>query len=340
MQRVARSRNFTEALVDHMTTNENRVSDEFPELFHYTTVSAFENIYKEQKFRATHHEDLNDKSELGRFRLKIHEFIKPILRELFEKRMQADEPVKAKITEDGGVEIVIEQEAAMHLAVLHRTTFGSQGLRPFVCSFCAHGAQAYEAEHGLLSQWRGYGADGGVAIVLETFVIEGLMEHERDVFGHPINHIADVVYDNDNDRIRKDFHKVFEVLPKALQTLYSNERPDYEEIFEHFILGSTLVKHHGFHEENEIRIVVAPRTPRGSVFYNPQHKTKASKTLFYAQKDKREVRYIELFGNAPLPIKRVIVGPSRIQNFNYQKVTDLVRGERIDVVKSETPYLG
>jgi hypothetical protein len=106
------------------------------------------------------------------------------------------------------------------------------------------------------------------------------------------------------------------------------------------INGSTLVKHHGFCEEKEVRIVVAPRPNRDSILYEPADDSKPSKVIRYMQRGNREVRYIELFGDAPLPIKRVIIGPSQFQNINRQKVTDLVQGLDIEVVKSDTPFLG
>jgi hypothetical protein len=115
-------------------------------------------------------------------------------------------------------------------------------------------------------------------------------------------------------------------------------QPPYEEIFSDFVMGSTLVKHHAFHEETEVRIVVSPMpTNQNSCFYAEQNDRKPIK---YRMRGDAEVRYIQLFGNAPLPIKRVIVGPSRVQNFNCQTIKEVVVGSEIEVTKSETPFLG
>ena len=70
-----------------MINNDKPLSRDFPEVFHYTNVAAFENIYKEQKFWATHYEDLNDASEMKRFNLKVYDFIRPIIKELIVNRM-------------------------------------------------------------------------------------------------------------------------------------------------------------------------------------------------------------------------------------------------------------
>ncbi|MCC6780592.1 MAG: DUF2971 domain-containing protein [Hyphomicrobiales bacterium] len=193
--------------------------------------------------------------------------------------------------------------------------------------------------NGLLSQWRGYGTDGGVAIVLDTKGIEEVMGRENCIFNHPVNHIGDVTYDDDNClKEKQEFRKVFDLFPEILCKFYKNVPPHYEEIFTDFVMGSTLVKHHAFHEEAEVRIVVSlTPTDRNSCFYAEQNNRKPIK---YRMKGDGEVRYIQLFGNAPLPIKRVIVGPSRVQNLNCQTIKEAVAGSGIEVIKSETPFSG
>ncbi len=327
-----------------MADDANRVSDQYPELFHYTNVSAFESIYTSQTFWATHYQDLNDSSELRRFRPKLSEFITPYIRKLFDKRILGDATLAEEVARRGGIDSVVEQESVNHLMNLHRQTFGEGAFQEtFICSFCAHSAQAYEATHGLLSQWRGYGTDGGVAIVLDTRGIEEKMAHEKNVFAHPINHIGDVKYDDDDAGIRKAFWEVFDYFPEILDAFYSDQEPGYEKLFDHFVQGSTLVKHHGFNQENEVRIVVSPRpTNPDAIFYNHAHDAKLTKVIRFRRRGDSESRYIELFGEASFPIKRIIVGPSRIQNLNYQRISDLVAGSeaKLEVVKSETPFVG
>ena len=92
-----------------------------------------------------------------------------------------------------------------------------------------------------------------------------------------------------------------------------------------------------FAEENEIRLVV-PTTTKDSYSYDSED-PRPLKQIRYRQKGGCEVRYIELFGYAPLPIKRIMVGPSRFQNVNCQKVEDIVKAS-IEVVKSGIPFTG
>lgn len=315
-------------------------SETNPELFHYTSVDAFRSIYDFRTFWATHYEDLNDSSELSRFVLRIRDFIAPTIRDIFGELTRCDKEISVAVESKGGIDAVVSQEAAKQSDLLHRSIFGEEGLpHVFICSFCTHDSGSYEAEHGLLSQWRGYGTGGGVALVLDKNGIAERMTHEKDVFSHPINHIGNVTYDDDPGLEKKaDFCKVFELLPELLQAFYAGTRPCYKKIFEPFILGSTLVKHHAFHEEKEVRIVVSPTpTNPASPFYADKQN---SKPIKYRQIGEGEVRYIELFGDAPLPIKRVIVGPSRIRNVNYQNVKEWTAGSAIEVVMSETPFVG
>jgi hypothetical protein len=186
--------------------------------------------------------------------------------------------------------------------------------------------------------------------VLDTLGIEERMEYERDVFSHPVNHIGDVVYDTDDEGIMRDFSEAFRILPSYLKSIYCDgiqiSKNETEDLLIPFVHGSTLVKHHGFHEENEVRIVVCPvPTNPDSIFYSSpdsvfSSNTKKSKKIKYREKNQRELRYIELFGDRPLPIKRVIIGPSRLQNVYYQNLTECVAGSKLEIVKSKIPYLG
>lgn len=333
-----------------MPNNPKLLSDDISELFHYTTMDGFKSIYKERKFWATHYKDLNDSSELGQFKEKPSEFIQPTILEIFEGRMRNDAQFSDKINNHGGIDAVVKQEAATQLNNLHRHTFGERGHPDtFICSFCTHEADPYSAKNGLLSQWRGYGTGGGVAIVLDTYLVEERMRYEKVIFGHPINHIGDVTYDDDDAKMKKEFHEVFDRLPEWICETYDITKPppDLEEkFFKHFVLGSTLVKHHCFHEENEVRIVVSlwPTSP-DSIFYKPEAgaiRPKESKAIKYRPKGDREICYIELFGDEDLPIKRIIVGPSRLQNFHIQTICELVKDDsrHIEVVESEMPFSG
>jgi hypothetical protein len=87
-----------------MSDNKNPVSKEFPELLHYTSVSAFTNIYKQQILRATHFEDVNDKSELQRFGIRPF-----MLRRCATESLRNNE-VAQKVIAAGGIHLVVDHE--------------------------------------------------------------------------------------------------------------------------------------------------------------------------------------------------------------------------------------
>lgn len=334
-----------------MSRDEKDVSEEFPELFHYTSVSAFENINKTRQFWVTHYQDLNDTTEFTRFRLRLCEFIRPTIRDIFERQMERHSQFADGVKAYGGIEVVLDNEVEDFLSTVHGRTFAKEMYKDtFVCSFCGH-QKPYEAAHGLLSQWRGYGAEGGVAVVLDTPALEQMM---RDYYEHlaqlQLLYLATVEYDSlgeeSDTKLKKRFKTVFEVLPEIAERWYpKNELYENEElaslftrIHDEFVLGSTLVKHHAFHEENEIRVVVSPKSEESYNQFQASD-TRSRRETLYRPVRGREVRYIELLGSVSLPIKRIIVGPSKIQNSNYQRIRSAVEAS-VEVVRSEIPFTG
>ena len=102
-------------------TTPKKLSEDFPELFHYTTVPAFESIYSGRKLWATHYEDLNDWSELDQFRLKVEKYIIPHIRKIFDKRIKHELQFAKRVDNRGGVIAIVKDEAAMLLEILHQT---------------------------------------------------------------------------------------------------------------------------------------------------------------------------------------------------------------------------
>jgi hypothetical protein len=226
------------------------------------------------------------------------------------------------------------------LHIIHSNTFGEKGFEDFfIASFCYHCPDTYEAENGLLSQWRGYGADGGVAIELSSLEVEKLLCIEREHFAHSVNHIGDVKYDAPKNHhvIHAEFGDLFRYLERFLASQYKNTPVgEWLDLLPKYIDATSRVKHRSFHEEREARIVIAPiPTNPNSTFHSTPT---AVKPIKFRKKGNEETSYIELFGNQLLPITKVIVGPSRFQNTNYQIVRDCLKDRQITVIKSETPF--
>jgi predicted dithiol-disulfide oxidoreductase (DUF899 family) len=119
--------------------------------------------------------------------------------------------------------------------------------------------------------------------------------------------------------------------------------PAPDDGFAPFVIGATMFKHQGFREEREVRIVAMPGSKalfdhvRAQHNQIPQMSIKQMNTI-HSSRGKR--RYISLFeGNSvTLPIKRVIVGPSRHQAANVAHAQNLL-GKDIAISASATPFV-
>lgn len=332
-------------------TDDTRVSIRHPVLFHYTSVDALKSICEGHQLWATHFEDLNDRSEFQRFRRIVSAAIVPGISQVIQERATANAEFTKAMQRKRGIGKVAQQEAEMWLDSLHHSTFGEGAYKEvFVLSFCAHALDSYAWCHGLLSQWRAYGSKAPIAMVLDTRRLEAQMELEHKTYSHPINHIGEVYYDDSPGiaglEADPDISVIFKRLPQTLTEFYrTNGQADFSDLMRPFILGSTLVKHQGFREESEVRIVVSPVPSRESRLYDPQEEPKERKQMRYRHRGNGEARYLELFGQTKLPLERIIIGPSQAQNLNLQTVSELVAKHypEADISRfislSETPLL-
>jgi hypothetical protein len=172
--------------------------------------------------------------------------------------------VRLAIKANGGIEEFSERIAKDFVDGLYKVTFQNNAsfsfAEPFITSFCSHPAdQPYEKEHGLLSQWRGYGGDGGFCIVFDTVKLAKLLdqEFERHYWLHL--HISPVHYALSTASIKNIFPKVIEVCGYFIAGILEGRAPPpMDGGFVPFAAGATLFKHHGFSEEREVRIVAIP----------------------------------------------------------------------------------
>jgi hypothetical protein len=114
------------------------------------------------------------------------------------------------------------------------------------------------------------------------------------------------------------------------------------EVLPAFVSSASAFKHEGFYEEREVRLVAMAGTEFAAKMERKEGRDPLPlKEVFNRSRDKRERRHISLFGQdfAGLPIKRVIVGPSRSQDNNVALAQKIV-GKKVPVSKSATPYIG
>jgi hypothetical protein len=151
-------------------------SDPSGPLFHYTTAAGLTGIVTDQVLWATHASYLNDTAELQ----ILSELLEPLISSEFRNAVPKLKEVKAfkpGLLEAYG-EGIYDTEARNVCSAVMRTI---ESVAPiYVTSFCMHPAASEESEHGLLSQWRGYGR-GGFAIEFDADELDKLtlLENEK-----------------------------------------------------------------------------------------------------------------------------------------------------------------
>ena len=331
------------------------VSEEHEEVYHYTTALGLAGILRSQQLWATHIAYLNDDEEhTGFFDHRLPKLLDAPIREAVAERMRtADGRGLIESAEVGGPDRAIEEFKRTLPDLARQVTLDINN--PYVVSFCSGNAH-HAPNDGLLSQWRGYGPDGGYAIVFDSARLEEiLLKNEGPTFEYQFANFCDVDYD----------------FPEGQGTVHPERvkwEAEVQHAFKQFILSggtesldlhtqisalSSRYKHHGFSEEKEVRIVAIP-------IHDEVHKEAVmlakskGKTLMPRKPIKFRERggilipYLELFGDAmngptgKLPIRRILVGPHIDRKKRAEAVNSMVKqyGMSVPVVISGIPYLG
>ena len=246
--------------------------------------------------------------------------------------------------------MVARNAATEFVDTLYKVTYEGAGSipfsSPFITSFCSHSAdQSYEQENGLLSQWRGYGGDGGYCIVFDTAALGALLGKEFDTYYWVHLNISPVHYATDDVSIKELFPTLLDRFDAFFSATLDQEPHEVPgDGFASFATGTTLFKHQGFREEREVRIVAMPGTRELAEHVAKEYpdftltSLKTTHTIDGARGTKHYVILFDGIGIA-LPIKRIIVGPSRHQAENYERACR-VAGSGIAVGRSRTPFIG
>ena len=243
-----------------------RLSDDHPELFHYTSEEGLFGILQTQYLRATHWQHLNDSGELMHFYDELPRLIMPELVRRANEMASGNSEAKQWLTDQGGVEAYcLEQAKGLAEAMYKPLLLNDENESLFefyVTSFCTpDGAFAEVRNHGLLSQWRYYGQEGGYALVFDTTELEHLMELEHLHWPCRLS-CGEVGYSSDSPEA---LAKRMESLPaflKAFKKCQFDSQEACEPLLEPLLDCCIHYKHWAFAEEKEIRLVASKDAPR------------------------------------------------------------------------------
>lgn len=306
-----------------------------PELFHYTGLHGLQGIVESQTLWATHSSFVNDHSEIIAFEPTFRAILRPSIEEGLNDLESISKLDYTRILKTIGREGYIQ--AATDGVV--NGFFG--GLRQsehihkqgpsfdaFITSFCTTN-DVNEERHGLLSQWRGYGADGGYAIVFDTERLIGLIEEqnrkcpwiptslERVSYSSTSMENLKLAWKEDIEAIQQEQRK----LVPALVLKYKDKKllEDLENTgsstIRKFLRLACKFKHWGFREENEVRVIAFSTTTSPRPVTDTEYRDHQQSGLSTAGTFPRAgtpVPYISIFSGITrrpdklLPIKRVI----------------------------------
>ena len=316
-----------------------------PELHHYTTFDGLVGITQNNSLWATHFSQLNDTSELNVLKQPLIDVLKQRFFITLRAKQSKSVRLRLAIRASGGLDKTAADVAGALVNTLHEVTFEGGGEidfgEPFISSFCSHYAdQEYERSNGLLSQWRAYGGQGGYCIVFDAAAIGDLLVREAEEFYYAHVDLDAVHYARDGVPLSETFPMLLQHCEQILEDVTDRVEIKAGAAFGPFVSGAALLKHQGFLEEREVRIV-ALRGSKALLDAEVREGGKAKPIKPIHTNNATKKRYIKLFETlgTKLPINRIIVGPSRDQSGNYERARAIL-GNRPTIVLSQTPFIG
>jgi len=318
-----------------------------PQLWHYTTAIGLHGIITSQQLWATDILYLNDKDEFTSFfDHKLPSILSSAIQEGITEGKKSLEGRKS-IESLGGEEKV---KNTLHDFLLRSFRDITLQYQVYITSFCSPETNC--SEDGILSQWRGYGLDGGYAIVFDTKKLNELLVKENETFFYSFSHWGDVDYHDENTVAENPHDERLQWETDIRQTvakcILEGDINSIDELFQPILILATRHKHRGFNEESEVRIACITSTNDNvpdDARATGDHRLK--KTVCFTPKNGILIPYIALFSPPddkaqPLPIKKIIVGPHPEKLKRKNSIEKLLRQHEIEaeVVTSSIPYLG
>lgn len=323
-------------------TCEPNASQIHPELYHYTGKTGLKGIYENNQLFAKHYQYLNDQEEIVSLKSTLISNLESMIKDFIIREQRLSLRIRTKVHKNGGANKIAKLEAKRIFDNIYEATFGSVSMKnplfsPYISSFCSHNFNNdYEKENGLLSQWRGYGDDGRFAIVFDTMELEKILQKEESSYRYSYITLSEVIYNDEyimnNIRIQKIIDEAFGIVKSQIE---GTEIIPPE--INNFLSTACRVKHQGFREEREVRIIATP--------VEREHldaevlRDETNKPLKLSEHTERGpiIRLFQNLRTKKLPIKRIIIGPHREQDENYAFAKTVVQGT-IPVIRSKTPY--
>jgi len=308
----------------------SRIADTHDELYHYTTADGLSGILKDKCLWATHASFVNDEEEIVGFYARIlPEILCPIHRKYLENIK--DDPEFKKRLGNSPFDSYCKEGFEKIMSRIRSAT--SNWHDHYITSFSTvEKGNHFVREHGLLSQWRAYGSDGGYAVILDTDQLEKIASEETKPY-EDVLYFGDVQYGPLNENLRTsdtDTNQWIKQLEIAADKYFrSGTAKDAEELARPLTTLSCVFKHFGFSEEKEVRLVLSLLGPK--LEHYPELQSVRQHAVKTRIREGTTVPYVDLCVRVEngvkqhLPIKRIIVGPHRDKNDRKRAVQLLLK---------------
>lgn len=319
------------------------------ELFHYTSAAGMEGIISGNEIHASNINFLNDYSE-GQL------LVDGMFQRIYSETLGQFKEIWPNIANRSEIECLGSPEEFVrnHVNTLRQAVeSSSQDHFPtFVAPFCVHKKDT-EMRNGLLSQWRGYGADGGMCLVFERAKIEKASGQEN-LSGKGICLFKSATYIAKRDDIEALVDKLnLDIIASSLNQYFlqpANNPISYFKEIESTIRPLTeiapFLKDETFVEEQEHRLAFAAFSQSMFSYLADNDavgNTEKKKTRFKMSKG-RLTPYVSLLeGSMRNSLLEVIVGPGKNQYQNYIAAKMLLKElgvENAFVRHSKIPFEG
>ncbi len=290
---------------------------EHQEIYHYTTEAGLQGILTSKNIRASHFRGLNDATELNYARGVITKNISDCLSEVCKKSRLA-------------LDI---KESSEHLS---QSLYNSFGEDIYITSFCGYHYKYFEEDfircNGLLSQWRGYGKDGGYALVFNPQRLSQELEKYNKEKRFDTYIFDEAIYTNDDPNIEKNITELNCFIKRYITTC----NPHGSDGLTPFRNLVTRYKHHAFQEENEVRIAIVRSLPTPSTSKYEDSQTKKLPII----KNINGSSYIELPFDLDA-IEKIIIAPQHNQEDKGRWLKKWLQHKELNIPieLSKIPYI-
>lgn len=300
-------------------------------LFHYTTGAGLLGILELGRLWCTAPNCTNDESEMTSVNDTLTKIFSGVLRHLRE-----EEDKRLDVFYGRGVDPEQAGYAENYASLIIGVLFSH--MNPYLACFCTP-ADEESARHGLLSQWRGYGTDGGYAIQFDREkLIELISEHNKNTTS--AFNLSDVSYDEHSEcytnllSLKPEFETAFlSHLDYLIHNFLSREPFNPLKNFSPEALSALLdalinIKNRHFREEREVRLSLGLVSADRDVL----------KPKYYVR-DGLIVPYVESFAIIDC-IKSIVVGPAPRQDVRVYSVMNRLNtlGIKVPVMPSNIPF--